>query len=122
MEDKNLKELLMKWGVEHPAANFTSQVMHQITSAYSYSTGATPLFKQKLPRILLGVFILLCFAILALAFISPVKALWPQFEISLPVNYLSQGFSFLIAFWVVMLFSLILKRYFLIAEDHWRSS
>lgn len=109
-DDKELKELLKKWGVEHPAANFTSRVMQQVTSTYSAHPQTPPLFKQTLPRILICLFILVCSVMLALSLKLPGKALPFQFEIQLPIKYLYQGFSFLIAFWTVMLFNLSSKN------------
>src|SRR4051794_18682382 len=108
-EDKDLKALLMKWGIENPSADFTSHVMKRITSASVANSHTSPLLKQRLLRILFVVFILVCMALLALCLTTP-SFLPFQFTIELPVKYFTQGFSFLIAFWVVMLLNLILKR------------
>jgi len=111
-EDKDLKELLMKWGVENPSADFTSHVMQRITSAYVTNSHTVPLLKQRIMQVLLGVFILVCIALLALCFTTPL-ALPFQFSVELPARYISQGFSFLIAFWLVMLLNLVLRKTFI---------
>ena len=111
-EDKNLKELLMKWGVESPSADFTSQVMQRITSASVADSYTSPLLKQRLLQILFGVFILVCIALLVLCFTT--STAFPfQLTMSFPAKYLSQGFTFIIAFWVVMFLNLVSKKYFL---------
>jgi hypothetical protein len=120
-EDKNLKELLMKWAVENPSATFTSHVMQRITATSVANSHPAPLLKQRLLQVLLGVFILVCIALLILSFTTPVSLPF-QFTIKFPAKYLSQGFYFLIAFWVVMLFNIISKRYSIIAENHWHRS
>jgi hypothetical protein len=120
-EDKELKDLLMKWSVENPSAEFTSHVMQRITSASVANAHTQPLFKQSVPRILLYVFILVCIVLFTLCFTTPFSLPF-QFTVELPAKYFAQGFYFLIAFWVVMLFNLILKRYSIIAENHWSRS
>jgi hypothetical protein len=111
-EDKNLKELLMKWGVEHPSADFTSQVMQRITAASIANAHTASLLRQRLLQVLLGVFILVCIVLLVLCFTA--SAAFPfQLIVSLPAKYLSQGFSFIIAFWVVMFLNLVSKKYYL---------
>ena len=110
-EDKNIKELLQKWGVENTSADFTSHVMQRITSAYIYNTPAQPLFKQRLPQILLCMFILVCIVLFALCFTTPVTLPF-QFTIKLPANYLSQGISFILIFWIVMLLNVGFKKFY----------
>ena len=109
-EDKHLKALLKQWAVENPSADFTSRVMQRVTPAYTFNTPPTPLLKQKVPQLLFSIFILICIALLALSFIMPAASLPVQFTVKLPVINFSQGFSFLIAFWVVMLFNLAFKK------------
>ena len=109
-EDKELKDLLMKWAVENPSADFTSHVMQRITSASVANAHTQPLLNQRVLRILLWVFILTCILLLTLCFTTLISLPF-QPTIVLPVKYFSQGFSFLFAFWVVMLFNLISKRY-----------
>jgi hypothetical protein len=111
-EDKNLKELLMKWAVENPPTDFTTHVMQRITADTMANAHTAPLLKQRLIQVLLSVFILVCMALLALCLTTP-TALPFQFTIKLPVKYFSQAFSFLIAFWTVMLLNLLLKKSFL---------
>jgi len=110
-EDKELKELLMKWAVEDTAADFTSQVMQQVTLAYNIQQHNQPLFKQKLPRVVLGAFIGICVMLFAISIIFPATTLPFQFNVKLPERYCWQSFQFLAVFWIVMLFNLVLKRY-----------
>jgi len=110
-EDKNLKELLMKWGVESPSADFTSQVMQRITSASVANSYTSPLLKQRLLQILFGVFILVCIALLVLCFTTPITLPF-QSKVTLSAKYFSQSLSFLIAFWIVMLLNILLKKSF----------
>src|SRR3954464_8332635 len=107
-DDKELKKLLMKWAVENTAADFTSHVMQRVTSASAAYARTSTLHKQRLPQILFGVFILVCIVLLILCITTP-AAIPFQFTIKLPAKYFSQGFSFLIVFWVVMFFNLIVK-------------
>lgn len=109
-DDKELKELLMKWAVESPSADFTSHVMQRVTPAYTSNLHTQPLLKQRVPRILLYVFMLVCIALFTLCFTTPFSLPF-QFTVELPAKYFSQSFYFLIAFWVVMLSNLVLKRY-----------
>lgn len=111
-EDKDLKDLLMKWAVECPSADFTSRVMQRVASASVTNPHTAPLLKQRLPQIVAGIFLLICIALLALCITTPVLLPF-QFTVSVPARYLSQGFSFLVAFWVVMLFHIIPKRNFI---------
>lgn len=110
-EDKDLKELLMKWSVQHPSADFTSSVMQRITAASNFNSAATVLLKQKLPRALCGAFVLVCIVLLALSFAVNANALLFQFTVKLPAKYLSQIFYFLTVFWIVMLFNTAIKKY-----------
>ncbi|TKK66403.1 hypothetical protein FC093_17680 [Ilyomonas limi] len=109
-EDKQLKELLTKWAVQHPSAGFTSQVMQQVTSAYTSNANTPPLYKQRLLKIVFGLFVIVCIVLLILSFTTPATLLF-RFNVKLPASYFSQGFSFLITFWIVMFLNLILKKY-----------
>ena len=108
-EDKHLKELLMKYGVEHPSAGFTGRVMQHIHPVPVSKARTSFLLEQLLPKVLLGAFVLVCMALLAFCLATPLT-LPVQLTIYLPSKYLTQGFSFLIAFWVAMLFNLLSKR------------
>jgi len=109
-EDKELKELLMKWAEERPSADFTSHVMQRITSAYTPGLYTQPLLKQRLPKILLAAFLFVCIVLITICATTPITLPF-QLTIDLPAKYYSQGFYFLVAFWVVMFFNLISKRY-----------
>lgn len=117
-EDKQLKEWLMKHAVEQPAPDFTSRVMEQVTSAYNYQQ--QPFFKQPLPRVLLGVFILVCIAVFILALKIPAAAITFRLTAMLPAKAISQCISFLIAFWVVAMLNIVYQKVFADRAYHGR--
>lgn len=111
-EDKNLKELLTKWGMETPSADFTSSVMQRVTAAYHSTKPAMPLLKQKIPQLLLAMFLLVCIALLALSCTIAAAALPFHFTVQLPAKSISQSLSFLLVFWIVVLLNVTAKKLF----------
>ncbi len=105
-EDKNLKELLSEWALLDTPEDFTARVMQRVAAAHA----TTPLLKDKLMKVLVGVFVLVCLVLLALCIISQPVQLPFNFTVPLPPAYFSQITSFLIVFWVVMIGNEIVNR------------
>ena len=64
-EDKNLKELLVKYTVKETSADFIMNVMLRIESANAARPYQTSLLKHKLLQILMVAFVLVCIVLLA---------------------------------------------------------
>ena len=103
-EDKKLQSLLTKYAMQEPSAGFDDKVMKLVEA----SKTTTPYFliSRSVLRILLCVFIIVSIVLfLTTSFIQP-QSLTVHFYIPLPPNVYMQLFSFLAAFWIVMLINL----------------
>jgi hypothetical protein len=103
-KDKELQSLLTKYALQEPSEKFNERVMHLITKPGTKHI--TSLTSGLLQRVLLIIFITVTIALLITSFFIQPKTLITPLSISLPANIYKQLFSFLGAFWVVMLVNL----------------
>ena len=103
-EDKKLKSLLTKYAMQEPSTEFDDKVMQLIEA--SKTTGPVFLISRILLHILPGVFIAVSILLFLTTFFMQPQSLPVHFYLPLSLNVYRQLFSFLAAFWIVMLINL----------------
>lgn len=109
-EDKKLKELLMKYALEETPEDFTSAVMQRIELITAAKTHTASFATNKLLKILLIAFLLVCAVLFILSIFIKSVQLPIYFSLKLPSEYFFQVVFFLIAFWTVMLINLFWNK------------
>lgn len=99
-----MKSLLSTYGVQEPSAGFDDKVMQLLDTPVA--AHAVVFLKPLVLRILLGIFIAACVALSVIAFFVNPQIFNNYITVSLPSSVYTQLFSFLAAFWIVMLANL----------------
>ncbi len=103
-EDKNLKEMLLKWGVEETSPGFTATVMNSIEAASATKQYKQPLLNNKLKQIFVLAFLFLSLALFAISiYMKPADL---PFVLSIPkikFEYFTNTLTFLLIFWIFMI-------------------
>lgn len=104
-EDKKLQSLLTKYAIQEPSTTFDDKVMQLVEA--SKTTRPVFLISRMLLHTLFGVFITVSILLfLTAAFFIQPQLLPVHFYMPLSLNVYMQLFSFLAAFWIVMLINL----------------
>jgi hypothetical protein len=103
-EDKRLHSLLTQYAMKEPSAEFDESVMQIV--AKSKITHASSLTGGSLQRLLLIIFMITTAALLITTFFFQPQKLLAYITFSIPENIYKQLFSFIAAFWIVMLINL----------------
>ena len=103
-KDKNLHSMLTKYAFQQTSKGFEDKVMHRITELKTRP--ATSVMDRVLLRTLWIIFFIVMLTLLVAAFFVQPKSLFIPVSISVSPGVYTQLFSFLAAFWVVMLINL----------------
>jgi hypothetical protein len=103
-KDKKLQSLLTKYAIQEPSAAFDDKVMQLIKPVKT--TQPVFLIGRIWLRILLCVFIIASIVLFLIALFMHPQSLPVHFYIPIPLKLYTQLFSFLVAFWIVMLTNL----------------
>lgn len=107
-KDKKLDELLKQHAIEETSPDFTASVMNKIAALQTSKYNIASPFQSSLSKILIGVFVFVCIALLVASIMHPFA---PGIKINIqPPSYTAQLIYFFIAFWVVMLANLLWKK------------
>lgn len=108
-EDKNLKQILIKFAGEDTSADFTNRVMKEVETAASQKQNISFLKRRPL-QIVLFLFGSICLLLLiACDFTQPFELPF-RFALQLSQSYYLQAIDFLIIFWMVMLANRLWSR------------
>lgn len=114
-KDKQLEDMLRKWGVEETSADFTSNVMNKIEASYAINQYKQPFMHNKIKHIFIAAFLLIAIVVFILSvFINPADIPF-RLSINLPVvnrEYFINIISFLIAFWIVLVGNYLMNNKF----------
>jgi hypothetical protein len=103
-KDKNLQSILTKYALQQTSEGFEEKIMQRITELKTRP--ATSLIDRMLLRTLLIIFFVVMLVLLIAAFFVQPKSLFIPVSISVSPGIYTQLFSFLAAFWIVMLINL----------------
>lgn len=103
-EDKKFHSLLSMYAMQEPSAGFDEKVMQLVEA--SAAKRPVILVNSLLLRVLLGVFAITSFILLVVAFFIKPQIFTAYVPVSFTSGVYTQLFSFLVAFWIVMLANL----------------
>ena len=102
-EDKNLRKLLKEYAFEETSSAFDALVMRKITAAVTKK--GKPLMNAFVLILLKIIFLLSAISLIMCLIFLPLPQLQFGFSLNLSSNIFRQLFSFIVIFWIVMLFN-----------------
>lgn len=102
MENDKLKDLLMQYAENSTSADFTNKVMKGI-EATDPVWQTESFFKQKLPKVIALLFVIVCLALIVVSFFTKPIELPLYHTPSWLASYSWQLVYFIIIFWTVLL-------------------
>lgn len=107
--NKNIKMLLLEYGIEETSSTFNNNIMQRINTSV-FTKQSKPLLNAFTLNLLKIIFFLIIIMLVASIMFLPFNNVPPAFSINVNSSIYKQLFSFIIVFWIGMLMNLWLNK------------